>query len=89
VVGDSGAVIFIREYAGLGPGETNRKAGSGFKIKNTSIPAINNKYQLAGPERQCLHSVWGYKISYDKRVTVHWNGVVSIATEYGLDGPGI
>ena len=29
MVGDSGAVIFIREYAGLGPGETNRKVGSG------------------------------------------------------------
>ena len=30
MVGDSGAVTFIREYAGLGPGETNRKAGSGW-----------------------------------------------------------
>jgi hypothetical protein len=30
VVGDAGAVIFIWECAGLGPGETNRKAGSGW-----------------------------------------------------------
>jgi hypothetical protein len=30
VVGDAGAVIFIREYAGLEPGGTNRKAGSGW-----------------------------------------------------------
>ena len=30
MVGDTGAVIFIREYAGLGPGETNRKAGCGW-----------------------------------------------------------
>ena len=30
MVGDAGAVIFIREYAGLGHGATNRKAGSGW-----------------------------------------------------------
>ena len=30
MVGDAGAVIFIWECAGLGPGETNRKAGSGW-----------------------------------------------------------
>ena len=30
MVVDAGAVIFIREYAGLGPGGTNRKAGSGW-----------------------------------------------------------
>ena len=30
MVGGTGAVILIREYAGLGPGGTNRKAGSGW-----------------------------------------------------------
>ena len=31
MVGDAGAVIFIGEYAGLGPGGTNRKAGNGLQ----------------------------------------------------------
>jgi hypothetical protein len=30
VVGGAGAVVFIREHAGLEPGGTNRKAGSGW-----------------------------------------------------------
>ena len=39
MVGDSGAVIFIREYAGLGSGETNRKAGSGWGRFRVQKPA--------------------------------------------------
>jgi hypothetical protein len=31
LVGGAGAVIFIREHAGLEPGGTNRKAGSGWR----------------------------------------------------------
>ena len=30
MVADTGAVMFKRECAGLGPGGTNRKAGSGW-----------------------------------------------------------
>ena len=41
MVGDAGAVIFIREYAGLEPGATNRKAayedGTDRTFRNVGI----------------------------------------------------
>ena len=45
MVGDAGAVTFIREYAGLGPVGTNRKAGSGWGPYRVQKQVVGQVYK--------------------------------------------
>jgi hypothetical protein len=67
MVGDVGAVIFIREYAGLGPGETNKKAGSAFLLVSPGPSPAYSLINITAPASPTTLHTSAYEDGTDRR----------------------